>query len=560
MDHTAALRILPLSGPRTGGEPGWTGRRRDAWLLTFLILGVAIRVLRFGLKFPLWRDEAFLAANLLDRDFAGLTRPLDYQQVCPLLFLWAEKAISEVIGFNEWSMRLLPTLASIASLLLFRHLAGRLLDGVALVIAVGIFAIAYFPILHGAEIKPYATDLLLAIGLLTPAVEWLRTPDRAGFLWGLAALAPPAIGASNPAIFCAASVGLVLTIPVLGTRSPRAIAPFLLFLSGSLATFWILHHRVNASQSASVMEWMRIYWAGAFPPRSPLPLLLWLVRAHTSQMFAYPAGGDVGASTLTTGMVVVAILAFVRRGNRWALALLLTPFALGLIAAFLGRYPYGGSARTMQYLAPSIIILAGLGAAVLLARLPRPDRRELATRTILCVFIATGLGMMAWDVAHPYKTPNDDASRDFARRFWSEESRRAGLLCAKTDLRLPLDPLVWRGDRAAIYLCYQAIYSHRPPASAARNPLAGDARPLGVVVFGEVPEDAATVADWSRQYANLIKFKTKRVRVLNENRFRGKAKAEDRYVIHEFAPVHPIPPHAYDLFRSTREFRRNPSW
>ena len=89
-------------------------------------------------------------------------------------------------------------------------------------------------------------------------------------------------------------------------------------------------------------------------------------------MFAYPAGGDIGASSVTTGLVMVAIVAYVRRGSKTVLALLLAPFALGLIAAFLGRYPYGGSARTMQYVAPAIIVMAGLGAAVLLARLPRP--------------------------------------------------------------------------------------------------------------------------------------------------------------------------------------------
>ena len=79
-------------------------------------------------------------------------------------------------------------------------------------------------------------------------------------------------------------------------------------------------------------------------------------------MFAYPAGGDLGASTLTTGLVA--------GGDRGLCASRLeadpraacsTPFALGLVAASLGRYPYGGSARTMQYVAPAIILMAGLG-------------------------------------------------------------------------------------------------------------------------------------------------------------------------------------------------------
>ena len=261
-----------------------------------MTLGIALRLLRFGLKHPLWRDEAFLAANLLERDFAGLARPLDYQQVCPLLFLWAEKAVSRALGFSEWSLRLLPTIAALAGLFLFRRCASRLLNGQALVIAVAILAIGYAPIRHGGEIKPYATDFLVALGLLALAVEWLTAPDRVVFLWGLVALGPLAVAVSNPAIFIASSVGMVLAVPVLKARSARALVPLTLFGTATVATFLVLLRAVNAAQSAHVMEWMRVYWAGAFPPRAPGALLLWLARAHTSQMFAYPAGGDVGVA------------------------------------------------------------------------------------------------------------------------------------------------------------------------------------------------------------------------------------------------------------------------
>ena len=42
---------------------------------------------------------------------------------------------------------------------------------------------------------------------------------------------------------------------------------------------------------------------------------------------------------------------------------LLAPFALALVAASLKRYPYGSEARLMQFAAPSICLLSGLGAA-----------------------------------------------------------------------------------------------------------------------------------------------------------------------------------------------------
>src|SRR5262249_40390132 len=157
----------------------------------------------------------------------------------------------------------------------------------------------------------------------------------------------------------------------------------------------------------NVMPWMRVYWAGAFPPHSPAGLFVWLARAHTSQMFAYPAGGDVGASTLTTALVVTAGVGYVGGGAKSVLGLLSAPFAMGLAAAFMGRYPYGGSARTMQYVAPSIILMAGLGAAVLLARLPRVEWRDRAPVWLFFGLAAIGIGIMAWDATHPFMSRLD---------------------------------------------------------------------------------------------------------------------------------------------------------
>ena len=186
-------------------------------------------------------------------------------------------------------------------------------------------------------------------------------------------------------------------------------------------------------------------------------------------MFAYPAGGDVGASTMTTALVVTAVVAYLRRGSKTILALLLAPFAMGLAAAFLGRYPYGGSARTMQYVAPSIILMAGLGAAVLLARLPRPRWRERAPVWLFAGLGAIGLGMMAWDATYPYLTQLDRDGRDFARRFWAEESSGAELVCAGRICTCPSTR--WSGKGTARW-CTCATRPCIRPATA-RRPLRG---------------------------------------------------------------------------------------
>jgi hypothetical protein len=180
--------------------------------------------------------------------------------------------------------------------------------------------------------------------------------------------------------------------------------------------------------------------------------------------------------------------------------------------------------------------MAGLGAAVLLSRRPRTWRSR-GTEWILAAFLASGTGMMTWDVTHPYLTPLDRDARDFARQFWAEVSSGAEVICARTDLHLPLDPLVWQGDRSAVYLCQQAICS---PRHRERIPQTLDTvsakHPLRIVVFGETRGDAAIVARWIREQACRYVLRSRRQHVLHEGLRRGKALQEDRYVVYELIP------------------------
>ena len=180
----------PLALTSTGLETHIADRwlTRATW--AFVGLGVALRLMRYLMDYPLWWDEAFVAVNFIRRDYIGLLRPLDYGQVSPILFLWSELTFVKLLGFSEWSLRLFPLACAVASVFLFRHVASRVVRGVPLLLAVAIFATSFHPILHAADVKPYASDLLAALILLAMAVEWRRAPERAGWIWGLAAAAP----------------------------------------------------------------------------------------------------------------------------------------------------------------------------------------------------------------------------------------------------------------------------------------------------------------------------------------------------------------------------------
>jgi hypothetical protein len=156
----------------------------------------------------------------------------------------------------------------------------------------------------------------------------------------------------------------------------------------------------------------------------------------------------------------------------------------------------------------------------------------------LAAILATGLGMMAWDVAAPSKDPFFRASRDLARRFWAEESAGAEVLCARTDQRMPLDPLRWQEDRAVAYLCQQAMYSPRHAAGKPpRLELVSETHPLRVVVFNETRGESAVVSRWIGANADRYALRERREYLLGQVYRQGKKASGDRYIVYELVPA-----------------------
>ena len=280
------------------------------------------------------------------------------------------------------------------------------------------------------------------------------------------------------------------------------------------------------------------YWAENFPPlREPVKLIVWLLDAHTGRMFAYPFGGERGASSFTTFCFGVALIRLGRWRERALLVLALGPFGLALLASILDRYPYGGSARTMLFVAPTICLLMGLGAARLIVGLPRVWHQRRALRGSVLFLAGAGLILLGLTVAFPYKSPNDEESRAFARWFWADQARGAELVCLKEDMKTVLHPRHWRLFRSALYLCNQQIYSPRH-----RQHLAADwkavteLRPLRCVLYNDGPDDDPAVAAWLERMTTRYRLQKRQVFVVNEGNAPEGRNDEDRYAVYDFTP------------------------
>src|SRR5262249_40835392 len=154
--------------------------------------------------------------------------------------------------FCEWALRLWPMLCGLASVVVFRFLAGRLLDGLPLLLSVALFATSASPIRHSAEVKPYESDLLSALVILSITVAWRCQPARYRYWLLLALVVPILLAASNPAIFVAAGSSLALLPVVLATRKRSLIAAFTVFNISVVGTFGLLYFGFTSAQSEAV--------------------------------------------------------------------------------------------------------------------------------------------------------------------------------------------------------------------------------------------------------------------------------------------------------------------
>ena len=452
----------------------------------FLVIGFLARSIRYYLCFPLWDDESFLCVNFIGRSYAELLQPLDYHQVAPVLFLWIERASVQIFGFSEYALRLVPFLSSLLSLVLFRHVAQRLLSGPGLLFAVAIFAVSYPGIRYGSEAKPYGTDLFLSLVMLSLVVEWTQRRDHR-ILLGLAALMPLALGASYPAVFAAGGLSLVvggLLLTGRGTR-PEWIS-WITWNVSLVISFGVWFTLVGKVQSGAEAEFMGEYWKQNFPPVSqPWHLPLWLLKTHASDFLAYPLGGPNWASSLTLCLCLAGLWRLARHQKYLWLGLLLGPASLHFLAAALQKYPYGGHVKFSQYLAPMICCLAAVGIVQLLdwrTRFGYSARTGFAWATI--ILAAIGCGDMARDLVSPFKTRSDERARALAQAFWPGTHFAEEVVCLKSDWGHDFVPdqhreLSW----SAHYYCNRAIEVSRAALRPGDPSRVSADRPLRCVLY-----------------------------------------------------------------------------
>jgi hypothetical protein len=327
-------------------------------------VGIGVRLVAWLGRTTMWTDEVALSRNVLERSLSDLlTVPLDYRQAAPKGFLLVQWIVWRTIGSGDAQLRLVAFVAGVASLILMRRVARRLLPDVAAVATLLFFALGQWFVLYSSEAKPYILDVALSLGALSLSLDALDAGYSPASMRRLAAYGFVAVWLSNGVVFTLAGLAIALGVLIwrdrglirgIGTLRPIAIA----WSVGAAAVVWIAVH--NEFPGAR----LDLYRANA-SLFAPLPHsvndALWFWREWRVEL-ATSHGWAVDNSRWTSlypALGIIGLAGIAWRARREGL-LLLAPLAVCMLASMAHQYPYGF--RFALY--PLALFALGIGESI----------------------------------------------------------------------------------------------------------------------------------------------------------------------------------------------------
>lgn len=369
-------------------EPGWYSPRLLR-VAAFVVIGIGalLRISNWLGNRSLWFDEVAHALNVASRSFAELLRPLDFDQTAPFLFSWAQRAMTQLFGVNEYALRLVPLLCGIALLVLLWWFVQRTFGlETALVATIGAtFSLRLLQ--YSTEAKAYGVDACITVILLVLAVGVLRNPERTARWWSLALAGAIAVLASLPAIMVLGGViaALILSPRVRGSRGwlTRVSAAAILWAVLFVVLYLTVYRPTPAGHA-----YQQAYWAPTLLVPGA-PHFVARVMRFAGIVLVSPFDREAPPLIIAACYAVtfaVGLLAIARRSDGIELlALLLVPLLAVVLASVIGLYPLGS--RLLLFAAPLTIIVDGAALVFLMGLPARRLRRALHPALMLGLLI-----------------------------------------------------------------------------------------------------------------------------------------------------------------------------
>jgi len=380
-----------------------------AWVI--VLGGAGLRVIRYAAARSLWLDEASLAMNFVRRSYAGLLRTLDHEQGAPLGFVLATKAATNVLGINEYGLRLVPLLAGVLALPVMLALLRKSVRWEAGLIALALFALAESGLYYSSEVKQYSMDALATTLILYVGVSALREGYTQRNLVALLAVGLAGPWLSFPSLFSLAAVGLTLAGRSVSARRWGEVRSLAFIGAGWLAMFVLLYF--VSMRDIARNPFFKQFWRNSFLPFPPQGI--GDLRMYLTMFFrAFPDAlgvsfhpdhemTEIGALVGVFFLVAIVILALRRD---WKLGLLFIPVLLCIVASMLKLYPF--SNRLLVFAAPIFVFgMAFTFAWIMDLCRTRRDRAVAWSLLIGCLIVPATVS-----AAHLWPAPPRQETRD----------------------------------------------------------------------------------------------------------------------------------------------------
>uniref|UniRef100_UPI0040499F91 hypothetical protein n=1 Tax=Fulvivirga sp. TaxID=1931237 RepID=UPI0040499F91 len=327
----------------------------EKYLITVLIFGIVVRGRQYLTNRSFWLDEAFLANNFKSRDYLQLIEPLDYSQVAPIGFLWAEELMSNLLGLNEFALRLIPFIASIAAIYLLYDLSRILLSKVWGFLIAFAFTLPITITYFASELKQYMTDLFIALVLFWIFYGFIFKKSNYWSIVGIGVVGAICIWFSNITPIILLSLGFALWLPLLKKfdlkKFVAILASNVLWLVSFFSYYqWFIKDNPHR-------EGMISYWSSSFLPHEFSEAFKWLDNTFYDLFRNTASHNEV--VYLAMGLFFIGLFSVIIRKSKRHLIYLFLPILTHLILSYFQLYPFSG--RLVLYMVPLIILYEFIG-------------------------------------------------------------------------------------------------------------------------------------------------------------------------------------------------------
>jgi hypothetical protein len=384
-------------------------------LLGVWAVGACLRIRIYAANSSLFLDECALAVNLQHRHFSALSHTLDYNQAAPLGLLYLLKALTGSLGFSEWTLRLLPLICGLGTIVTFYILTRQILTGWALVAANLLMCVNHGAIEYSAQVKQYSLELMVTVLMLLLSAPLFDPNSRSKVLWINALVLGLLPWFSFSSVFVLAGISLAVVLSEVWAPRKHGVqrtAGVLLLFGVLLIPVYMISIRPGMANPGLHAVWT----AQFFPLHALSEAPLW-IASKIKEICVLTFGGRFWPLA-AIGMLFGLVASILRRS---LLFLAGTTGALACLgAAVFQKYPFSG--RLILFLMPVSILLVVAGYQWL---------RSLFSRSLGIIADLIAAFVLLWCVAsavraYAVRPPTADDPREalrFVARHWQTGDR-----------------------------------------------------------------------------------------------------------------------------------------